>query len=135
MHLARIVDTYEYAFRVVLLLFITFWKNVLLHFPPIYHFLEKCTATFSSYLSLKRNPVFGASAQRISRPSYTAVVALTATCNVGRVPGRIPAILPLKSRRMVYQPMSFFCNLENFVPLRSFVKRSPNCSSELIFTR
>ncbi len=28
----------------------------------------------------KRNPVFGASAQRISRPSYTAVVALTATC-------------------------------------------------------
>jgi hypothetical protein len=48
--------------RVVLLLFITF--------------LEKCTATFSSYLSLKRNPVFGASAQRISRPSYTAVVVL-----------------------------------------------------------
>jgi hypothetical protein len=25
--------------------------------PPIYHILEKCTATFSSYLSLKRNPV------------------------------------------------------------------------------
>ncbi len=48
--------------------------------PPIYHILEKCTATFSSYLLLKRNPVFGASAQRISRPSYTAVVALTATC-------------------------------------------------------
>ena len=67
-----IVDTYEYASRVVLLLFITFWKNVLLHFflsthewvrislvycryvwvrissgtPPIYHILEKCTATF-----------------------------------------------------------------------------------------
>jgi hypothetical protein len=48
--------------------------------PPIYHILEKCIATFSSYLSLKRNPVFGASAQRISRSSYTAVVALTATC-------------------------------------------------------
>jgi hypothetical protein len=48
--------------------------------PPIYHILEKCTATFSSYLSLKRSPVFGASAQRISRPSYTAVVAPTATC-------------------------------------------------------
>ncbi len=29
----------------------------------------------------KRNPVFGASAQRISRPSYTAVVALMATCD------------------------------------------------------
>ncbi len=26
-----------YASQVVLLLFITFWKNVLLHFPPIYH--------------------------------------------------------------------------------------------------
>ncbi len=91
----------------ILLLFITFWKNVLLHFflsthvwvrislvycryvwvhilsdtPPIYHILEKCTATFSSYLSLKHNPVFGASAQRISRASYTAVVALTATCD------------------------------------------------------
>ncbi len=65
-----IVDTYEYAFRVV--------SNGT---PPIYHILEKCTATFSSYLSLKRNPVFGASAQRISRPSYTAVVALTATCD------------------------------------------------------
>ncbi len=50
--------------------------------PPIYHILEKCTATFSSYLSLRCNPVFGASAQRISRPSYTAVVALTATCDV-----------------------------------------------------
>ncbi len=49
--------------------------------PPIYHILEKYTGTFSSYLSLKRNPVFGASAQRISRPSYTAVVALTATCD------------------------------------------------------
>ncbi len=69
-HLARIVDTYEYAFRVVSS-----------GTPPIYHILEKCTATFSSYLSLKRNPVFGASAQRISRPSYTVVVALTATCN------------------------------------------------------
>ncbi len=30
----------------------------------------------------KHNPVFGASAQRISRPSYTAVVALTATCKM-----------------------------------------------------
>ncbi len=48
--------------------------------PPIYHILEKCTATFSSYLSLKRSPIFGASAQRIFRPSYTAVVAPTATC-------------------------------------------------------
>ena len=34
---------------------------------------------YTSYLSLKR--VFVASAQRIPRPSYTAVVALTATCN------------------------------------------------------
>ncbi len=65
-----IVDTYEYAFWVV-------WSGT----PPIYHILEKCTATFSSYLSLRRNPVFGASTQRISRPSYTAVVALTAFCN------------------------------------------------------
>ncbi len=39
-------------------------------------FLKKCTATFSSYLSHEGNPVFGASAQRISRPSYTVVVTL-----------------------------------------------------------
>ena len=66
-----VVDTYEYASRVVSS-----------GTPPIYHILEKCTATFSSYLSLKRNPVFGASTQRISRPSYAAVVALTATCEL-----------------------------------------------------
>jgi hypothetical protein len=102
-----VVDTYEYVSWVVFLLFITFCKIVLLYFflsthvwvrislvycryvwvrissgtPPIYHILEKCTATFSSYLSLKRNPVFRASMQRISRPSYTTVVAVTATCD------------------------------------------------------
>ncbi len=50
--------------------------------PPIYHVLEKCSATFSSYLSLTCNPVFEASTQKISRPLYTAVVALTATCEL-----------------------------------------------------
>ncbi len=30
--------------------------------------------------------------------------------------------------------MTFFCNLEYFVPLRPFVKKLPICSSELIFT-
>ncbi len=36
---------------------------------------------YTSYLSLKRNPIFVASAQRIPRPLDTEVVALMATCD------------------------------------------------------
>ncbi len=60
---------------------------------------------------------------------------------VGRVPGRIPAIIglylpysPSKEQPWIYHPMSFFCNWENSIPLSLFVKRSPNWSNELILT-
>jgi hypothetical protein len=52
---------------------------------------------------------------------------------VGRVPGRIPAIIdpylpysPSKEQPLIYHPMSIFCNQENLIPLSHFVKRSPN---------
>jgi hypothetical protein len=52
---------------------------------------------------------------------------------VGRVPGRIPAIIdqylpysPSKEQPWIHHPMSFFCNQENLIPLSPFMKRSPN---------